>query len=238
MSDQNSVSAAGKSIRESIEGSLSRAEDALRSGKSLERTGFWKAVSTLRRDRQLAREFGARVAAVDKRAFESSVRLRVPENAGVFLLVAGTAGGVVAIVVSSMLSGLWRPLVFLAGFGALDIAPHSLTHWLVGRLVGMKFTHFFLGGPPPPRPGAKVDYESYLAVSPRRRALMHASGAIVTKIAPFAVAPVALRLEMPTWVFAVLLIIGVVQVATDVALSRKTSDWKKVLRELRAARER
>ena len=33
----------------------------------------------------------------------------------------------------------------------------------VGRLVGIRFTDYFIGGPPPPRPGLKTDYATYLA---------------------------------------------------------------------------
>lgn len=224
------------SVRESVERSMAHAEEAVSNGRTLNGTGFWKTVSLLRRDRDLAREFAARCASIDGRAFESSVRLRVPETVGALLLSAGTAAGIAAIYLSSVLAGIWRPLIFLAGFGALDIATHSLTHWLVGRLLGMRFTHFFLGGPPPPRPGAKLDYESYLLASPRRRAAMHASGAIVTKLVPFAMVPAALSLHMPKWVLAILLVTGFGQIATDLAFSTKTSDWKKVRRELQAAR--
>ena len=51
----------------------------------------------------------------------------------------------------------------------------------------MRFTDYFMGGPPPPRPGLKMDLGTYLRADPRARAWMHASGAIATKIAPFAV---------------------------------------------------
>jgi hypothetical protein len=128
------------------------------------------------------------------------------------------------------------PIMFLIGLGSLIVGTHSLTHWIVGRLVGMRFTHVFLGGPPPPRPGMKTDYATYLRATPRQRAAMHASGAIVTKIVPFALLPVSLSFyDRWPWITWLLLVIGVVQIVTDVVLSTKVSDWKKVLRELRAA---
>jgi hypothetical protein len=101
----------------------------------------------------------------------------------------------------------------------------------------MRFTHVFLGGPPPPRPGVKTDYASYLRVSPPKRALMHASGAVVSKIVPFALLSASLQLydDWP-WLTWVLLTVGVAQIVTDAFFSTKTSDWMKVRRELRAAR--
>jgi hypothetical protein len=117
------------------------------------------------------------------------------------------------------------------------IGSHSLAHFVVGRLAGMRFTHVFLGGPPPPRPGVKTDYATYLGTPPRARAVMHASGAVVTKIVPFALLPASLRLygDWP-WLTWILLAVGVVSIVTDITLSTKTSDWMKVRRELRAGR--
>jgi len=65
---------------------------------------------------------------------------------------------------------------------------------------------------------------------------MHASGAITTKLVPFALLPVALGEGQPGWLAALLVVAGVGQIATDIAFSTRTSDWKKVRRELQAAR--
>ncbi|MEO7804133.1 MAG: hypothetical protein ABIS18_07045, partial [Actinomycetota bacterium] len=157
---------------------LDAAERALADGRGLKGTGFWPAVAILRKDRTLAKRYARRVAAIDREAFEAGVRLRVPAWLGTSVLALGTGVGVVAVTFN-------HPLIFLVGFGALELSTHSLTHWVVGRLVGIRFTHYFLGGPPPPRPGAKTDYESYLCSTPMRRAVMHGSGAVVTKIIPF-----------------------------------------------------
>jgi hypothetical protein len=61
---------------------------------------------------------------------------------------------------------------------------------------------------------------------------MHASGALVTKAIPFLLIPVAhLMSAAPTWVPAALLGLGVMQIATDVAWSTRSSDWAKFRRE-------
>lgn len=201
-------------------------------------TGFWRAVAAARTDGRLAARFADRIGEVDRQAFERGVKLRVPAAAGTCILAAGTAAGVAAAALAPSVDGrLARTVVFLGAFGVLDVSTHSLAHWAVGRAMGMRFTHYFLGGPPPPRPGAKLDYGTYLRVPPRRRAVMHASGAVVTKLVPFAMIPAARAAGVYGWVVPLLLLVGAGQIVTDVLVSTKASDWKKVRRELAAARD-
>jgi hypothetical protein len=65
---------------------------------------------------------------------------------------------------------------------------------------------------------------------------MHASGAVVTKLIPFALIPVAAAQRQPRWLLVLLVVAGAGQIVTDVVFSTRTSDWKKVRRELKAAR--
>lgn len=235
--------------RADIEGALDRAEAAVGAGGGVRGTGFWSAVDAARRDTAVADRYAERIAAVDRRAFENGVKLRVPLWVGMSVLLAAALAGAGAVCVSILVwegavcfgescppEPAWASLVFLGGVAALVVSTHCPAHWVAGRIVGIRFTHVFLGGPPPPRPGLKTDYATYLRVPPGRRAFMHASGAVVTKVIPFAfLAPAVLYLGWG-WVALVLVAFGVVQIATDIILSTKVSDWKKVGRELDAAR--
>jgi len=211
-----------------IENALARADEALDAGRGLAGTGFWKAVDAVRRDPSLAETYADRIGAIDRRAFERGVKLRVPVALGVFGLVVATLVGAGAIVVARDSSGVLAVAAFLIGFGGLIVGTHSLTHFAVGRLLGIRFTHVFLGGPPPPRPGVKTDYASYLRASRGDRAAMHGSGAVVTKIVPF----VLIAAAPYTWLVWLMVLVGFGQIATDIFLSTKVSDWKKVKREL------
>lgn len=216
---------------------LEEAEGAIHGGRSIKGTGFWEAVSSARVNRSIAEEFADRIAVIDRLAFERAVGPLVSASAGTGVLTAGTVAAVGVLVLAETLENrMLRTLLLLGSFGALEITTHSLTHWVVGRLVGIRFTHYFIGGPPPPRPGTKIDYASYLRTPPSRRALMHASGAVVTKLIPFAFIPVAVKLEAYRWVIYLLLAVGLIQILTDILFSTKTSDWKKVRRELRAGK--
>jgi hypothetical protein len=232
-----------------LEAALDRAESSVAGGHGLSGTGFWRAVGAVRRDRALADRYADRIALIDRRAFERGVRLRVPLVVGIAGLLLGTLFGLFLLFAAFLAWGgalcgldgecratIGGAVLFLLGFGTFLVSTHSLVHLVVGALVGIRFTHVFLGGPPPPRPGLKIDYASYLRVSPRARAIMHASGAVVTKVIPFAfLVPLVWRYFGWNWLSLLLLAIGVVQILTDVFLSTKVSDWKKVRRELRAA---
>jgi hypothetical protein len=238
---------AGKTPSGGLGAELDRIEAAVDGGDAdLRRLGFWRVVGLIKRDDELIDRHAEQVGRIDAKGFRARVRFRVPVWVGNVLLLGEVAVGVVAVILAvrnananpgqppdvELLSGL--ALLLAAGTWAIGL--HSPTHWLVGRLLGIRFTDYFLGGPPPPRPGLKTDYSTYLRASPRARALMHASGAIATKLAPFFALIFVSTADAPAWARFVLLGLGGLLVATDVLFSTKSSDWKKVRRELAVAR--
>jgi hypothetical protein len=198
--------------------------------------GFWRAVAQVKRDPALVAALGDQVGRIDTAAFRARVRLRVPVWAGNLLLGGALVVGVAAIAVASTTNGLVAGLALLVAGGAWSIGIHSPAHWVVGRLLGIGFTDYFLGGPPPPRPGLKVDYASYLRTPPRARAWFHASGAIATKVAPFVAVALSPVTNAPGWAVAAMVLVGLVQIATDLLFSVRSSDWKKFRREMAVAR--
>ena len=133
-------------------------------------------------------------------------------------------------------TGTAAGLALLAAAVAWSIGVHSPTHLVFGWFAGIRFTDSFLGGPPPPRPGLKTDYATYLRAEPSMRAWFHASGAIATKIAPFIAVALAPATNAPAWAVLATAAIGVLQIVTDVLFSTKSSDWKKFRRERAVAK--
>lgn len=214
---------------ESIDSTLERAENSVAEGSGLAGTGFWGLVGDAKQrpdDYDLKR-----IAAIDRRAFEQWALLTIPVGVGTSLAVIAVVGGVVlaGLAGGSALGDLW----FLLGFGVVLVASHGLGHLIVGKAVGMRFTHWFVGTVGRPQPGVKVDYSTYLRVPARQRAWMHASGAIVTKMVPFIFLPVAFASGVSGWVPLVITIIGIAGIVTDLMWSTKVSDWKKFRREMR-----
>jgi hypothetical protein len=216
---------------ERIEAAVARGDADLRA------SGFWRLLARVKADPVLARHWADAAGRIDRAAFEARVRLRVPVAIGNALLLAGTLAGAAAVVValetsSTALAG-WALL--LAG-GIWSVSLHDLAHWVVGRLVGIRFSWYFLAPRFPPTPGLKTDYATYLRADPTARAWMHASGAIATKLAAFVALAFWPASEAAAWSAWALLALGAVQIATDVVFSVRSSDWKKVRRELRVAR--
>jgi hypothetical protein len=201
--------------------------------------GFWRLLKRVKADPSLTERWAGAAGAIDRAAFEARVKLRFPVWIGNLALVAGTAFGIAAVVVALRASDRTVAGTALVVAGATwTVSLHCLAHWVVGRLVGIRFTSYFFGGPPPPRPGLKSDYTTYLRAEPSARAWMHASGALATKAAPFIALAFFPASNAPAWAAWALVAIGVLSIVTDVVFSRTSGDWKKVIRERDIARVR
>jgi hypothetical protein len=228
---------------------LDRIEAAVDAGDTdLRHLGFWRVVGLIKRDDEVIERHAEQVGRIDGKAFRAGVRFRSPVWVGVALqlLGIGVAVGLIAFALWNAGAGTDRLLdvdvasgvgLLLAAF-ALAAGIHGFAHYVVGRSVGIRFTDFFFAIPPPPLPGLKTDYGTYLRTGPTARAWMHASGAVATKLAPFAVLAFARAASAPGWSVVILMVLGAFQIVTDVLFSSKASDWKKVRRELGVARAR
>jgi hypothetical protein len=211
---------------------LDRIEAAVDAGNTdLSALGFWRLVGVVKRDPVLIAAHADRIGRIDGIAFRAGVRLRAPVWVGNALLALVVAGGMVAMVVAARTEGTIAGVALLVAAGAWSLGVHSPAHWFVGWLAGIRFTDCFLGGPPPPRPGLKTDYASYLRAEPSMRVWFHASGAVATKLAPFVALALAPLTNAPAWALWATAALGVLQILTDVLFSVRSSDWKKVRRE-------
>ena len=207
------------------------AEEAVKAGEPLGPTGFWRAVAAVKADPALIEVHADRIGVIDSTAFRNWALMTVPLWIGNLVMIGGTLLGLALVGWSYALGGTGAAIAFLLGFGAILVTTHSLGHLLVGALLGIRFTRWFIGTFRRPQPGVKLDYASYLRAPARSRAWMHASGAVVTKIVPFALIGAALAAAVPSWVIWVLLVVGIGQIVTDVLWSTNASDWKKFRRE-------
>ena len=223
-----------------LSGELDRIEVAVQAGNAdLKALGFWRIVAKVKPDRLLVDRHADQIGRIDTSAFREFAHFRMPVWAGNTILLTGAAIGLgLAIAAHIVSSSTLAGLLLIAAGAIWTVALHSPTHWLVGSLVSIRFTDYFVGGPPPPRPGLKSDYASYLRADPGSRAWMHASGAIATKLAPFLALAFWPGSGAPWWSAVALIVIGFLSVGTDIAFSVKLSDWKKFLRERAVARER
>ena len=222
----------------SVERTLAACEQELQAGRTpdLRALGFWRAVAAVKRHAELVDRYATRIATIDRAVFRRRVRLAFPVALGVIVLELGLFGGLLLLGIAIVVDHPWREIIVLVAAGAIDVTTHGLAHLAVGTLMGIDFTDWFVDLPRRPQPGFKIDYASYLRASPRRRAWMHAAGAIATKLVPFLVIPYAVAIGTETWALLALLALGVVQIVSDLLYSVKASDWKKFRREMRLAR--
>jgi len=218
-----------------IESAMAAAGTSLADGGGLSGTGFWPAVASVKRTPDLVERYADRIAAIDHGAFENWAAYKVPLHPGTTLMGFGTLMGLGLVWAAYYLEEVWALLSFFAGVGVLLVTTHGLAHLLVGTIVGIGFTGWFIGTWKQPQPGVKVDYSTYLRVTASKRAWMHAAGAITTKLLPFLLIGAAVYSPLPGWTIWVLIGIGVVASVTDIVWSTKSSDWKKYRREMEFA---
>jgi hypothetical protein len=218
-----------------IEETLANAERALAEGRGLSGTGFWRVVDEVKRDPELVELHAERIGAIDARAHRDWALLSVPLGWGTAIVAMATLTGLAGVWWAYYLDGWSAVIVFYVATGILLVATHASTHLVVGRLLGLRFTGWFIGKITQPQPGIKLDYASYLRTPASRRAWMHASGAIVTKLMPFLLLGAASDADLPVWALWGLVVVGAVALATDVVWSTRKSDWKKYRREMAIA---
>jgi hypothetical protein len=224
--------------RAELGGELDRIEGEIASGNTdLGALGFWKVVEAVKRDRVAILEFADQAGRIDTAAFRARVRMRTRPWVGVVSMLVVTALGFVGIWLADTWTGFWSGVALFGTGVAWSIGWHLPAHAFVGWLGGIRYSDAFLGGPPPPRPGIKTDYATYLRAEASMRAWFHASGAIATKIAPFAALACWPASDAPAWSAWALAALGLLQTVTDVSFSATSGDWKRFLRERRVGRD-
>jgi hypothetical protein len=215
-----------------------RIEAAVDAGETdLGALGFWRLLAKVKTDQALAAHWAEPAGRIDRRAFESGVRFRLPVWFGNLVLVLGIAAGGVPVAIA-----LTTDSPELAGwalvFAALDWSAsfHTPAHWVVGRMVGMRFLAYYVHDLIPPVPGLKIDYETYLRTPPEARAWMHASGALASKVGPLLALAFWPASGAPAWAAWVILGYAALIIATDIFISTRKSDWKRFRREMGIAR--
>ena len=220
--------------RPQVESILTSIENSLGNGDKVDlaRTGFWKAVAAVKRNPDWVDGMADRIGLIDRTVFERWAWIKMPVVVGTVFALLATAVGLWLIGLAYGASPFARAILLLVGTGILMVSTHGLAHLVVGRLQGMRFSHWFVGSLGRPQPGVKVDYASYLRVQPARRAWMHAAGALTTKFIPLIGLGAGWAMGAATWAMVLLAAVTVGQILTDVIWSTKKSDWMKFRREL------
>lgn len=185
---------------------------------------FRAVVDAVKKDRISDEELLAQIENVSRRRFMDKVSFTLSVPAGNVLEVVIT----VAALILAFMKG--PDLMLYISAVIMLAALHPLSHYVTGSLFGIRFTHYYLDGPARIEPTLRIDYASYLKVSPAKRALMHASGVIGTIIAPLIVAFIALNKGAEGAAFY-LFILFLLLIVFELLTSTKSGDLMRAMRE-------
>ncbi len=185
---------------------------------------FLSVVNKIKKDKINDDELLSQIENLSRKRFEKKVSLTLGLFTGNLLEIIAT---VAAVVLAFWVNTDW--MLYLCTL-ILMATLHPLSHYLTGRLFGIRFTHYYLNGPARIEPTLRINYFSYLKAKGAKRALMHASGVIGTLAAPLIVALIALDkgdlgVAMNLMYFFLLLIVF------ELLTSTKIGDLMKAKRE-------
>jgi len=176
---------------------------------------------------------------------------RLPVAVGNLVQVAGIVGGVLLILLAGAIRHMTALSVILAVLGILAVylCSHAIAHWLVGRLVGLRFAYVGVRGTDHPEAYPPVLQQvmaatpmfttvstkrSRASASPRALAAYFAAGETSTTICTALAGLLAFLVGVPGGV--VILLVTVVWVLVAVATTTFTpkGDYYKARQALRA----
>lgn len=146
---------------------------------------FLSIVNKIKKDRVNDNDVLMLIEKISRKRFGKKVSFTLGLFTGNALEIIAT---IAAVVLALRIDADW--MLYTCTF-ILMASMHPLSHYLTGRLSGIRFTHYYLNGPARIEPTLRIDYFSYLKASAGRRALMHASGVIGTLAAPLVMALIA-----------------------------------------------
>jgi hypothetical protein len=199
-------------------------ECLLRLGKNYNGKVFWGIIDLVKRDRIKDDEVLGLIAGISQKRFREKVSFTLSVPFGNLLGIVLT---IAAIVLAFLVNSDW--ILYISALMLLTTL-HPLSHYLTGTLLGIKFMRYYLNGPAKFEPTLKIDYFSYLKVSAKARALMHASGVIGTLIGPLAAAAIALG-KGASAAASYLFILFLALIVFELLTSTKTGDLMRAKRE-------
>jgi hypothetical protein len=170
-------------------------------------------------------------------------RIKIPLVLGNGVEILGIAVAIYLVLKAPQVGDIFlRFFLYLISWGCLEFFPHCLAHFVVGRLVGAGFAHYFFGkssitrlrsrvlnavASAVPVLTLKIDQNSLRSVTHGGRAALYASGAAASMILPFFVAVASLG-RLPIGLSVVLLLLSAGNVAFDLYYSPKVGDISRI----------
>jgi hypothetical protein len=170
-------------------------------------------------------------------------RHRIPLGLGNVIEVLGCLAAIALVLEAPYVENI--PLAFVAyllSWGCLVFFPHCLAHFITGRILGVRFSHYFISASPVTRMqlpiisgvmsklpvlGLKIRPESLKSVNHGARTVMFASGAAASMLLPFLVFVISIG-RLPSILVGILLVLSLANLAFDLYYSPKAGDLSRI----------
>ncbi len=161
-------------------------DELVRLENNYSQAAFLDIVKRIKKEKINDDELLEKIETISRKRFKERVSFTLGVTSGNLLEGALT---IAAIALVFWVNSFW---IFYVIALVLMTTLHPLSHFLIGRLVGIRFTHYYLNGPARIEPTLRIDNFSYLKISGKKRALMHVSGVVGTVAAPLFVCAIAI----------------------------------------------
>jgi hypothetical protein len=171
-------------------------------------------------------------------------KMRLSTAIGNLVEVTGLFIGVYVLVIARGFTVIpVKFVLYIVAWCCLLFFPHCLAHYVVGRLVGVRFRYYSLRKSSARRLKSSVlstvaskfmvftlhvEGTSLRSISRERRFAMFCSGAVASMVLPF-VAAVASFGDLPTMLSVLLLLLAIGNVIFDLYFSPKVGDISKAI---------
>ena len=185
---------------------------------------FRGIIELVKRDKIKDDELLEQIENLSQKRFRKKVSFTLGVHAGNLLEGLVT---VVTLFLAFQISSDW--VLYLSAL-ILMATLHPLSHYVTGRMSGIRFTHYYLNGPAKIEPTLRIDNFSYLKASGEKRAIMHLSGVIGTLAGPLIAMVIALG--KGTLAAAMnLIVLFLLLIVFELLTSTKIGDLMKAKRE-------
>jgi len=175
---------------------------------------------------------------------------RIPVWLGNAIEAIGLVIGIFSLLlVNQSFHLLLKLTLLLVAWFCFWFFSHCLTHFIVGKIIGVRFLYYFIGRSGLtklnlpiisfharifPVLGIKIDKASFNSVSPKKQAVVFASGALASMISPITIMVYAIMyLEMWIGFFTTFVTIG--NIVFTLIFSSKVGDIFKAKRALNSS---
>lgn len=177
-----------------------------------------------------------------------SAKQRIPVWLGNAIEIIGLSFGFLSLLlINPLLHPLLKLMLLLVAWFCFWFFSHCLAHFIVGKILGVHFLFYFVGRSSLtklnlpfilslakvfPVLGIKIDKASLRNISPRKQAVMFASGALASMILPITCSMYAL-LHLEMWFGAFLSIITAGNIVFTLIFSVKVGDLSRAKKALK-----